>query len=192
MIWQQALLWFGPAFAWVTIWTQFVTLRFFDKNEVLFKDIVSSGAKDMALSLIDTEQLIPSLAKLCDCVTAAREERGAPAELKTEEVLLEVDFLPHLSGAESALREKKSIEDMLACLQNRAAILWKISLLHTFAIVLLPVSFLFDASRFSFVLLFIASVTSAATFVWLVYGTMNYQSTRDVLLHKLALYRKAS
>lgn len=191
MAWQQVLLWFGPAFAWITIWTQFVTLRFFDKNEVLFKDIVSSGAKDMALSLIDTEKLIPALAKLCDCVTTARNE-GDASGLQTEEVLLQVDFLPHLSGAESALREKKFIEDMLTGLQQRAALLWKISLLHSLAVVLLPVSFLFSPSPARLVLLLITAVIAVVTFVWLLYGTMNYQSVRDVLLQKLALYRKAS
>jgi hypothetical protein len=194
MTWQEVLLWFGPAFAWITIWTQFVTLRFFDKNETLFKDLVSSGARDMALSCIDTDQLIPVLAKLCECVATAREGKDAAGvfEIRTEELLLEVDFLPYLSGAESALREKKSIEEMLANLQHRAASLWKVSLLHSFAVVLLPTSFLFHLPALKFALLSVAGITAAGTFAWLLYGTVSYQRIRDSLLEKLALYRKAA
>lgn len=194
MTWQEVLLWFGPAFAWVAVWTQFVTLRFFDKNETLFKDLVSSGAKDMALSRIDEDQLIPALAELCECVARARKGKDASGafEVRTEEILLEIDFLPHLSGAESALREKKSIEDMLSNLQHRAASLWKLGLLHSFAVVLLPTSFLFHFAPVKFAMISVTGATAVITFTWLLYGTANYQSTRDSLLEKLALYRKVS
>ena len=69
---HDVILWFGPAFAWVTVWTQFATLRFFDKNETLFKDLVNSGAIDLALSNIEAMKLIPALAAVCDAVAAEK------------------------------------------------------------------------------------------------------------------------
>lgn len=45
MNWHDIILWYGPAFAWIVLWTQFVTLRFYDKNESLFKDVDNSGAQ---------------------------------------------------------------------------------------------------------------------------------------------------
>ena len=128
MNWHDIILWYGPASAWIVLWTQFVTLRFYDKNESLFKDVVSSGAMDLALSSIDTQKLIPALARLCDAVADARTRKSAE-ELKllvTEDILGEVDFLPHLAGAASALREEQTIEDLLNQLQGRSAALWKL------------------------------------------------------------------
>ena len=72
MSWREVILWFAPAFAWVAVWTQFVTLRFFDKPEGIFKDYVSSGAKDLAISNIETVKLIPALARMCDAVAEAK------------------------------------------------------------------------------------------------------------------------
>jgi hypothetical protein len=193
MSWREIILWFGPAFAWITLWTQLVTLRFFDNNETLFKDLVSSGAKDMALSSIETAKLIPSLARLCDAVAAARAAKR-PEErrlLVTEDILTEVDFLPHLAGAEAALRETRTIDDLFTRLQSCASALWKISLLHSFAIILLPASFLIHQLTPRLALVSLAGLTALSTFAWLLLGITRYQTMRDSLLNTLSTNRKA-
>jgi hypothetical protein len=193
MNWHEVILWFGPAFAWVALWTQFATLRFFDTNETLFKDLVSSGARDMALSSIETTKLIPSLARLCDAVAEARKQKR-PEELKrlaTEDILTEVDFLPHLARAEAAMREIKTIEDLFTRLQQCASGLWKISLVHSFAIVLLPSSFLLRPITPRLTLAVIACFVATSTFVWLLARIGRYQGMRDSLLKSLSSNRKA-
>lgn len=192
MGWHDVILWFGPAFAWVALWTQFATLRFFDKNETLFKDLVSSGAKDMAVSSIETAKLIPSLARLCDAVAEARATKH-PEELRllaTEDILTEVDFLPHLSGAEAALREIKTIEDLFARLRHNAAVLWKISLLHSFAVILLPTSLLIGPPARRFALMYLSLLVAFTTLIWLLCGSVHYQRMRDSLLQALSTNRK--
>jgi hypothetical protein len=192
MNWHEIILWFGPAFAWVALWTQFATLRFFDKNETIFKDLVSSGAKDMALSSIETTKLVPSLARLCDAVAIARAEKqpGELQQLMTEDILTEIDFLPHLARAEAALREKKTIEDLFVRLQQSTSALWKISLFHSLVVILLPTSFLIHPTSPRFA---VASVTGFAvfvTFVWLLHGIFRYQGMHDSLLRVLSANRK--
>jgi hypothetical protein len=193
MSWREIILWFGPAFAWVTLWTQLVTLRFFDNNETLFKDLVSSGAKDMALSSIETAKLIPALARLCDAVAAARAAKR-PEErrlLVTEDILTEVDFLPHLAGAEAALRETRTIDDLFTRLQRCASAMWKISLLHSFAIILLPTSFLVHQVAPRLALVSLTGLIALSTFAWLLWGITRYQTMRDSLLNTLSINRKA-
>jgi hypothetical protein len=188
---HDVILWFGPAFAWVTVWTQFATLRFFDKNETLFKDLVNSGAIDLALSNIEAMKLIPALAAVCDAVAAEKhiKQRTTPTDISTEDVLLEVDFLPHLAKAEAALKEKATIHGLLNLLQNTSSVLWKIALLHSFAVILLPTSLLVTTSLLKTVLISAFGIIALFTFCWLIYGSVRYQRTRDQLLSSLSLNR---
>lgn len=194
MNWHDVIVWFTPAFAWIALWTQFATLRFFDKNETLFKDVISSGAKDLALSTIETNKLIPALAKLCDAVAEARtlKPAGSAQLISTEDVLTEVDFLPHLAGAEMAMEEKENIERWLRSLQRNASRLWKVGLAHSIAVILVPTSFLFRAAGLKTGLSFVSCFATLLTFVWLVYGSMKYQRDRDSLLASLSANRSAS
>lgn len=194
MNWREVLPWFAPAFAWVALWTQFATLGFFNKAEGNFKDWVSSGAKDLAISNIEAVKLIPALASMCDAVADARAAKP-PEELPllcTEDILTEVDFLPHLANAEAALREKQAIERLLVGLQQKAAILWRVSLLHSFAIVILPTSFLIPLLGVRLTLALLASIVALITLVWLVHGSIRYQSMRDELLDELSINREVS
>ena len=194
MSWRDVIPWFVPAFAWVALWTQFATLRFFDKPEVIFKDWVSSGAKDLAISNIETVKLIPALARMCDAVADAKAAK--PHEelelLCTEDILTEVDFLPHLGNAEAALREKETIERLLTGLQRKAAVLWRVSLLHSFAVVILPTSFLLPLLAVRLALASLASLVAVTTLIWLIYGSIHYQNMRDDLLDELSLNRRVS
>ena len=193
MNWHEVILWYGPASAWIVLWTQFVTLRFYDKNESLFKDLVSSGAMDLALSSIDAKKLIPALARLCDAVADAKALKNAEELnlLVTEDILGEVDFLPHLAGAESALREEKTIEDLLARLQERSAALWKLGLLHSFSVVFLPASFLIHPLVFRGAVACFLGLVASVTLVLLVLGVIRFQQMRDALIRGLSANRKA-
>jgi len=190
---HDVILWFGPAFAWVTLWTQFATLRFFDKNESLFKDLVNSGAIDLALSNIEATKLVPSLAALCDAVAAEKhtKQRTTPIAISTEDVMLEVDFLSYLGKAEAALKEKASIRALLTSLQNISSVLWKIALLHSFVIILIPTSLLVTIALLKTILVSFFSAIALSSFCWLLYGSVHYQSTRDRLLSSLSVNRSA-
>jgi len=191
---HEVILWFGPAFAWVTLWTQFATLRFFDKSESLFKDLVGSGAIDLAVSNIEASKLIPALAELCDAVATERQtkQRVDPGVINTEDILAEVDFLQYLGKAESALKEKEGIEEGLRSLQKISSGLWKVALLHSFAVILLPTSFFITIGLVKVILASIFGVLAFSSFCWLIYGTTRYQKTRDALLATLSANRSAS
>jgi hypothetical protein len=193
MNWHDIVLWYGPAFAWIVLWTQFVTLRFYDKNETLFKDFVNSGALDLALSSIDAQKLVPALARLCDAVAEAKALK-TPEELNllvTEDILAEVDFLPHLAGAESALREEKTMQDFLERLQQQAAALWKLGLLHSLAVVFLPAGLLIPPLILRRATAGLLALVISVTFILIVMGVVRYQQMRDKLIHGLSVNRKA-
>lgn len=194
MAMHDIFLWFGPAFAWVALWTQFATLRFFDKNESLFKDLVNSGAVDLALSNIEATKLLPALANLCDAVAAEKQlkQQATISDISTEDVLAEVDFLSHLAKAESALKEKETIRVLLVSLQVSSSILWKVALLHSVAIILLPISFLIGPNAVRVVFVSLLSAVALFTFCWLVYGSTRYQATRDLLLSSLSTNRSGA
>ncbi len=194
MNWHDIILWYGPASAWIVLWTQFVTLRFYDKNETLFKDVISSGAMDLAISSIEATKLIPALARLCDAVAEAKALKS-PKELRllvTEDILGEVDFLPHLAGAESALREEKTLEDLLERLQQRSALLWKLGLLHSFAIVFLPASLLIHPLILRGATACLLALVGSVTLILLVLGVTRFQQMRDSLIRGLSTNRKAA
>jgi hypothetical protein len=193
MNWHDIVLWYGPAFAWIVLWTQFVTLRFYDKNESLFKDFINSGALDLALSSIDAQKLVPALARLCDAVAEAKALK-TPEELNllvTEDILGEVDFLPHLAGAESALREEKTMQDFLERLQQQAAALWKLGLLHSLAVVFLPAGLLIPPLILRRATAGLLALVISVTFILIVMGVVRYQQMRDKLIHGLSVNRKA-
>lgn len=192
--WRDMIVGFAPALAWSGIWIQFVTVRFFDKPEVIFKDWVTSGAKDLAISNIDSSKLIPALAELCDSVAAVRAEKP-PDELpwlSTADILTEVDFLDHVGRAESALREKERIEYLLKRLQGTSALLWKLSLVHCLSVVLIPASLLMRYSTWRLVLLVLTNIVALSTLVVLVIKIVSFQRMRDEFLMSLADNRKVA
>jgi hypothetical protein len=194
MNWHDIILWYGPASAWVVLWTQFVTLRFYDKNESLFKDVVSSGAMDLAISSVEAQKLVPALARLCDAVAAAKALK-TPKDLKlltTEDILSEVDFLPHFSEAEAALREEKSMQDVLDRLHQLAATLWKLGLAHSLAVVFLPASFLIHSTIVRGIVASGLALVVSVTLVLLIMGVIRYHQKRDELNRSLSMNRKAS
>lgn len=192
--WPDMIVGFAPALAWSGIWIQFVTVRFFDKPEVIFKDWVTSGAKDVAISNIDSSKLIPALADLCDSVAEVRAEKP-PDELtwlSTADILTEVDFLDHIGRAESALREKERIEHLLKRLQGTSALLWKLSLVHCLSVVLIPTSLLIPYPTWRLVLVVLMGILALATLIVLIIRIVSFQGMRDEFLTSLADNRKVA
>jgi hypothetical protein len=192
MDWKDVLLLCGPGLVWIGLWTQFATIRFYDKSENIYKDLVSSGERDMALTNIETRKVIPALARLCDAVTAARAgKRPTDDPIPTEELLAECDFLEYLSEAEAALREKRNIEDAISQLRSLAAWLWKVSLLHSLVIVAGLGLLLLPATMARFFGVSIAILCAAVSFVFLIVGSVRFQARRDALHTLLSANRVA-
>jgi len=192
MDWKDVLLLCGPALVWIGLWTQFATIRFYDKAETIYKDLVSSGERDMALTNIDTRRVVPALAKLCDAVSEARSnKRQTDIPISTEELLTECDFLQYLSLAEAALREKRTIEDAIAQLRNLAAWVWKISLIHSLAVVAGVATLLLSASMTRLLCLACAVSFAVVSFVLLISGSVKFQGQRDALHALLSANRVA-
>jgi hypothetical protein len=192
--WQDAVVGFAPAVAWSAIWIQFVAARFFDKPEVIFKDWIDSGAKDRAISNIDSSKLIPALAQLCDSVGDLKASK-APDELlwlSTVDILMEVDFLEHLEKAEAALREKERIEHLFDRLKGTSGLLWKLSLLHCLSVVLIPTSLLIPDTLWRIVPALFTGIIAIGTLIVLVAKIVSFQKMRDEFLTSLAANRKVA
>jgi hypothetical protein len=191
---RDILIGVAPALAWSGLWIQFVTVRFFDKPEIIFKDWVTSGAKDLAISNIESAKLIPALAQLCDTVAYSR--ATIPAEelrqLSTADILTEVDFLPHLARAEAALREKTRIEQLLCALQEGSSSLWKLSLVHCLSVILLPAPWLIARLALRYWIVGVLGVFALSSLAILVVGIIRYQRMRDEFLKSLENNRKVA
>ena len=81
------------AIAWEALWLQLVVIPFFHMQEKLHQTYIDSGSLDRALSFIESQKLIPSLAEMFD--QASAEQKGR-AKVPMAQLLQLVDFLPSL------------------------------------------------------------------------------------------------
>lgn len=116
------------AIAWGALWANLVVLPFFSKDETLFKDLIDSGARDLALSGIEEEKITPALTRLIDEVLRERQRQGDGASVAN--ILVELDLQVYLADAEAAMKEKQTIHGAFDYLGILAGLLWKVGVAH--------------------------------------------------------------
>lgn len=180
---------FLVAIGWAALWVNVVVIPFFFKAEKLQKDYLDSGAIGVAVSYIESNKLIPVLAGMFKRARESQDDQRKRIDM--EELLQAVDFLPDLEQVESALREKKAIEDTFDTLQRAADRLWKLGISHVVAVVLVPV-FLFFEGSFRFYpdfVLFVLIAAAILTFTILLVELLDFAKQRKMFLNILKANR---
>lgn len=84
------------------------------------------------------------------------------------------------------------MQDLRERLQEQAAALWKMGLLHSLAVVFLLVSLLIPPLILRRTTAGLLSLVTSVTLVLIVMGVVRYQQMRDKLIRGLSVNRKAS
>ena len=83
------------------------------------------------------------------------------------------------------------MQDFLERLQQQAAALWKLGLLHSLAVVFLPAGLLIPPLILRRATAGLLALVISVTFILIVMGVVRYQQMRDKLIHGLSVNRKA-
>jgi hypothetical protein len=178
------------AVAWGALWANVVVVPFFNKDESLFKDLIDSGARDLAYTGIDTETIVPAFTRLCEQVLLERQQLGDGATVS--DVIAEFDLQPYLRDAEAAMREKQSIQAALDDLRSLAGMLWKVGLAHIVFALLIPAALIFvapgsmqDAGAYG------GAGVAAVTLVLMIGMLLRFERRRRSLHTALSRFRRA-
>lgn len=120
---------FASAVAWAALWVNLIVIPFFGKSERLHLDYHSSGKLNAALSAIEANRLIPALAQMFNRALDAKADRRTRVDI--EALLQEVQFLPDLEAAQSAMAAMESLRSTYRTLCRRAGWLWMWGLAHS-------------------------------------------------------------
>ena len=175
---------YGIIIAWDTLWLQLIVIQFFSKREKLHLEYVESGVKDVALSYIESQRLIPILAEMFERAHSQQEDQRK--KIVMEELLQSVDFISHLERAEAAMQDKKAIEDAFDFLQNCADRIWIIGLAHVLLMVLVPWALDGQLAVLKLLLLLLA----ALSFVAMIWDLVRLSLSRRTFLNQLQSNRQ--
>ena len=172
----------GAAVAWGGVWVNFVVILFFTKGEKLHQDYKEKGSLDAAVAAIESNRLIPALARIFERARDARENKRTKIDM--EELLQAVDFLPDLEQLQAALQEKRSLEDAYKALHNLANSLWRWGLLHVLATVALPLLWLGNLPDATWidVARILVSLLWVATLVWMIAQLFRFHRRMNAFL----------
>lgn len=169
---------FAIVIAWDTIWVQFVVVKFFSIPDELFKNYESSGVKASAHSFIESQRLIPTLARMFE--QANKQQEGQRGKISTEELLNTIDYIKYLEEVENAMQDKKQIDDTYNFLTLSTGRLWKFGLLHVVLTLVIPVSFSLTPTFW-----LAAMLLAIVSFIFVVVELSRYYQNRSIFLKLL-------
>lgn len=185
-----AIGYFLGALAWGAICAQVIVIPFFSKRDNLFKDLIDSGAKDLALTTIDAEKLLLALAQLIDAAIAAKAQRSQRGfEVDSEELLQQFDFQVYLDRAQAAVDEKRDIERCWDSLETVTSRLWKLGLLHVSSVVGIYFSLLVKHEFIRTVATTSTILVAAMSGIFIVWYLFKYETHHKKLLKTLGKNR---
>lgn len=173
---KDIALLFGIAVTWDAIWVHFVVVKFFSIPDDLFNNYESSGVTASAHSFIESQRLIPILARIFE--QANKQQEGQQRKIATEELLNASDYINDLKDLENAMQDKKKIDDTYNFLTSSSGRLWKVGLLHVILALLIPISFFLN-STFLLAMLFSLAIVS---FIWVIVELYRYNQNRNTFL----------
>lgn len=172
-------MFFGIAVAWDAIWVHVVVFKFFSAPDELFNNFESNGVIVSAHSFIESQRLIPALARMFE--QANKQQEGQQGKISTEELLNTIDYIKDLKELENAMQDKKQIDDTYNFLTSSANRLWKLGLLHIILTLLIPVFFYLD-STFWLAMMLLSAIVS---FIFVVVELNRYNQNRNIFLKLL-------
>ena len=141
MVSETVVKLFSVAIAWDWLWVYLSAVPFFKKPETLYKDYISDGRLDTALSFIETHKLIPALVEMFTRARAAQPDRRKHLGKKElQQILQEVDYIPDLKRAQNAMNEIGTLERLFELLKKTPGGIWKWSLFHALMVLCIPIS----------------------------------------------------
>jgi hypothetical protein len=141
MVTENVIAFFVAVIAWNAFLLNLLIVPFFRKAETLHKDYITDGVLDAALSFIETDKLIPGLANMFVSIREAQHDRRkTPGEDELQEMLQQIDYIPHLKVAQEAMDQKNELESLFDSLQNSTGRIWKLGLLHVIIMLCVPAS----------------------------------------------------
>lgn len=181
---------FLAAIGWAGLCANFIVIPFFSRDDGIFKDLIQSNTRDLALSYIDLQKLLPALVRLIEEANLARDRHARRGErVEYEDLLLEVDFLPYLERAQNAIEEKRWIDEAINDLRNLAERLWQFGAVHSISIILLPFINLFLSETLRMPVAFVLVSVAVVTIVGIISALMSYTSRRRELYNALTRNR---
>lgn len=128
-----------PIIAWDAVCLQLFVISFSRKPESLQKDYITGGVLDAALSYIETNKLIPTLASIFIRVREAQaDRRRILTEDEVQQLLQQIDYIGDLGKAQEAMIEKSSIKSLFDSLQAAARQISTWGLLHIITTLAVP------------------------------------------------------
>lgn len=124
------------AIAYAALVLNAIVLPFLFKGEHIFKDLINSGAKDLAISNIESEKLIPALTELTTIVIEEKDQHGDSIDYK--DIFQNLDFQPYIERVRSSMNEIQDIGKGIEYLQLCASRLWKMGLTHMSCALITP------------------------------------------------------
>lgn len=157
---------FLASLAWAGLGVHFIAIPFYSRPEQLFKDLVDSGARDLALTNIETSRLIPALAGLFEDAERARDVRRTRGDsVEYKDLLQEFDYQPALKAAQDAVNAQRDIEQNYDSLCNIASRLWKLAFVHAICIVGIPTTLQLTPPVAHSIIVTLLAAGSSITFV---------------------------
>jgi len=141
MPWEDIAKLVTAIIAWDAVCVQLFVLSFSRKPESLQKEYITAGVLDAALSYIETNKLIPTLASIFTRIREAQaDRRRSLTEDEVEQLLQQIDYIGDLGKAQEAMVEMSSIKSLFDSLQTCARQISTWGLLHVVTTLALPVS----------------------------------------------------
>ncbi len=157
---------------WLILWAQIVVIPFYNKGEKLYREFNSD--RNLALSRIEANYLLPSLARLFEkAIKNQSDYRNKPNMI---ELLNRTDYLNDLEEVENANVRTQSLNSNYHSLKNTVSWLWKSGFIHLISsiiIVLNPFSIL-DQKLWGQIITMILILIFIGSFIIMVYGLFRF------------------
>jgi hypothetical protein len=129
--WQLVLI----ALAWASLWLQFAIIPFFNRREDLVRNYSTNGLLAAVFSRIENSEVIPALVALYDEARSQQvDKRHTPV---MEALLSQTGYVKYIEQIESAIGEKRGIEDDFRRLGQMPTLIWSLGLAHILLVVFL-------------------------------------------------------
>lgn len=170
---------------WSGIVASFV-IYFFRAEDSLFERIVDSGAKGLAVSYLESAELVPVIAGLIEKVVDEKSEKQKVGiNVDFEEILQGIDFRDSIKHAQEVIVKIDQIDrdyDELLHIAGRA---WRAGAIHIVAIIGAAVTFLFVTADWKESIVGLSSIGAIFTLFSAVRAVLSYDKKRSELMSVL-------
>lgn len=134
---------FAACFTWVALATQLLIVPFYGKAARLFSDYWDGGKIRSAEASIESQKVIPALARMFVLVMDGQEDKRKRPETEIEDLLLAAKFQPDLEIAQAGMIEMQNLTRLYRRMKSLCNSIWIWALSHVVATLILPILYFF-------------------------------------------------